>query len=365
LPNKVKTTEGIEPIYANEHQALGDLLKNEDFVPQLMVQWEYESDSNSPINLRFNNATLNDSPFINTEAGLEYKSLSTFTDSIMLKPGESGYIDVVAPNHILIGRTVFYNIPLMRALATNISDNKPKFMLTFLNDKSNDHLSLESNNYALVFISADTPQLRNSDIVYTQCYVAPMLSSNQTIPPSVSNAVVLSELAFNFDVGNIINLKKYEDEDEDGKPIESLNNILIEKVNAITPNNKISQTVSTCIGFGSDSHQLRINEPIGETNEGFVTVDMKIDLKYLSKISLKNAMFTAHGTVIAYDNSEKPRLLPIVKVFGCSLDRIGTKRVLGQQNNVLAVTQNSGRETALQINQATFEQKVETNDSNE
>ena len=64
-------------------------------------------------------------------------------------------------------------------------------------------------------------------------------------------------------------------------------------------------------------------------------------------------MFTAHGNVIAYDNSDTPKSLPIVKVFGCSLDKIGTKRVLGLNNdegNILTVTQNTGRETALQIN---------------
>lgn len=365
LPNEVKITENNKPILGGEHQALGDLLNNDEFVPWLMVQWEYETSSNSPINLRFNNAVVGDSPFINTEAGLEYKSLSTFADSIMLRPGESGYIDVVAPNHIQVGRTIFYNIPLMRALATNISDNKPKFMLTLLNDKSNDHMSLESNSYALVFMSASTPQTSNSDIVYVTCYVAPMISSNQTIPPSVSNAVVLSELAFNFDVGNIINMRKYEDE-ETGEYKESMNNLLIEKLSVITPENKLSKSASTCIGFAESAHQLRISEPIGEETEGFLTVDMKINLQDLAKINLKNAMFTAHGNIIAYDNDGNS--LPITKVFGCSLDRIGTKYVLGlteAPGKVLTVTQNSGRETALQINPETFEQKAETNDSNE
>lgn len=355
LPNKIKTTEDYKPIYAHEHQALKDLLNNKGFIPQLMVQWEYEINDKSAINLKFNNAAIGDSPFINTNSGLEYKSLSTFAESIMLKPGESGYIDVVAPNHVQAGRTIFYNIPLMRALATNISDNKPKFMLTFLNDKSNDHLSLESNNYALVFMSASTPQVSNSDIVYATCYVAPMISDNQTIPPSVSNAVTLSELSFNFDIANIINFKTLYD--ESGHKYDSTNNVLIERLTPITPDNTISKTASTCIGLSDDSHQLRINEPIGEKTDGFMTVDMKINLQELSKLNLKNAMLTAHGTVIAYDNEEKPKSLPIVKVFGCSLDRIGTKHILGvkkygteNENGILFVTQNSKRETALLVN---------------
>lgn len=374
LPNKVKVTDEAtkdgmttdnRPVYAHEHQALGDLLKG-NFAPQLMVQWEYENTNESEINLRFNNADIADSLFINPNAGLEYKSLSTFSDTLFLKPGESGYIDVIVPNHIQVGRTIFYNIPYRRVLATNISDNKPKFMLTFLNSGSNDHFALESNNYALVFITSSEPQISNSDIVYVTCYVAPMLSSNQTIPPSVSNAVVLSELSFNFDVANIINYKKGYNEIT-GEPFESTNNILIEKLNPVTPNNSMSETASTCIGFGESSHQLRINEPIGQQTDGFVTVDMKLNLQNLSKLHLKNAMFTAHGNVIAYDNSQSPRALPIVKVFGCSLDRIGTKHVLGiaDEGKVLTVTQNSNRETALQINPEIFQPKDDDNDSNE
>ena len=362
LPNHIKVTEDYRPIFGKEHESLNDLIRERKFIPQLMVQWEYENsdDRNSPINLRFNNAMTGDSPFINVNAGLEYKSLSTFVESIVLKPGESGYIDIVAPNHVQAGRTVFYNIPLIRALATNISDNKPKFMLSLLNNNTDKRVTLESNNYALVFMSASEPQVSNSDIVYASCYVAPMISSNQTTPPSVSNAISLSELAFNFDIANIINLKKYQDP-KTGEDKEDLNSVLVEKAYAVTDQNKISTTAKSYISVGdNDAHQIRVSEPIGtvvddegnEIEKGFITVDMKLNLQHLSNLPLKNALLTAHGEVIAYDNAGTS--LPIMRIFGCSLDRIGTKYVLGRKtstsSDVLTVTQNSGRTTAIQIN---------------
>lgn len=354
LPERIKTTEistingdnVYRPILGNEHESLYSLIKNCKFNPRLMVQWEYENnaDKNSPIRLKFNNSLSSDSPFVNTEAGLEYKSLSMFKDAVELDPGESQYIDIVAPNHVQIGRTVFYNIPLMRAYVTNISDNKPKFMLTILNDKVDKHVRLESNSYALVFISASTPQISHSDIVYIQCYVAPMISNNQTKPPSITNAISLSELSFNFDIANIIN------SNSDKRLVD------FKYVNAITGENKLSRTATSYVGFENNIHQIKVSEPYGTGSvEGFKVVDMKIDLKDLTKFTLKNALFTAHGDVIAYDNSRLS--CPIMKIFGCSLDRIGIKHVLGvkkvntaTENEVLTVTQSSDRETALLVN---------------
>lgn len=364
LPNKVKITDyalvnntikNYRPVYGQEHESLNDYINNSDFIPRLMVQWEYSGDShNSEINLRFNNATVGDSLFINTNAGLEYKSLSTFKDSIIVKPRESKYIDIVAPNHIQIGRTVFYNIPIMRALVTNISDNKPKFMLTILNDKTDSRVTLGYNNYALVFMSSSDPQNDNSNIVYTTCYVAPMVSSNQTTPPSVSNAIALSELSFNFDVANILNIKNIIDEETGINNLEN-NNLLVERINVISKNNKISQTAKSCIGIINDMHQIRVSEPYGTIKDseghiiekGFTTIDMKINLQDLSEFNLKNALLTAHGNVIAYDKFGTS--IPIVKVFGCSLNNIGEKHVLSINNDILTVTQNSNRTTAIQV----------------
>lgn len=361
LPNYIKITENNitpknRPIFSNEHESINNILTYTNFVPRLMVQWEYKdfTDKSSPIRLRFTNSVMGDASFINTNAGLEYKSLSTYSDSIVLEPGERKCIDIVAPNHIQIGRTVFYNIPLMRALVTNISDDKPKFMLTILNDKSDKRLTLESNNYALVFMSSSTPQNSHSDIVYTTCYVAPMLTANQPNPPSVSNAVVLSELAFNFDIANIINIRNRIN--DAGNEVTEAYKSLVESVTPIIADNKISQTAQSYVSIEDNVHQIRISEPFVKHDPknipddyGFITIDIKLNLQNLTKVYLKNAMLTAHGTVIAYDNAGTA--LPVSKIFGCTIDRIGPKYVLGnKQNEVLTVTQNSGRETAILVN---------------
>ena len=351
LPEKLRTTElsnnSYSPILGTEHESIAELFdKNDiDFTPQLAVQWEKDEETHS-IKLRFSNPTSGDSSFVNPDSGMEYKSLSIYKEDIDLLPGQSHYLDIVAPNHIAIGRTVFYNIPLMRAFVTNISDNKPKFMLTILNDKIDGKTTLGSNNYALVFMSSSRPQESNSDVVYVTCYVAPMLSTNQTKPPSISNAVALSELSFNFDVANIINSL--------GSPIVDVDHISI-----MNSDNTISKTAESYINYsgiaGSSMYQIRANEPTnGTLNQeitGFSALDMKLNLYDLTQWTLKNALLTAHGEVTAYDKNGLS--CPIVKIFGCSLDKIGEKHVLGIQSNdivdVLSVSQNSGRNTALLV----------------
>jgi hypothetical protein len=356
LPDTIKVTEisadNAKPIYGSEHESIVDLINTEKIDPQLMVQWQYTNGKNSPIKLRFNNAFSSDSVFKNTNAGLEYKSLSLFTEYKDILPGESAYIDIVAPQHIQIGRTVFYNIPMMRALVSNISDNKPKFMLTIINDKIDEQISLTSNNYALVFMSASTPQESNSNIVYVQCYVAPILSNNQNKPPSIANAISLSELSFNFDVANIMNGLFDED-----NMFKYKNLIAANYINAITNDNKLSSTAKVYTAFNEETnnHQIRVSEPyttLTKNINGFKVVDIKVNLNEISNLKLKNIMFNSHGDVIAYDSNRTA--CPIVKIFGTSLENIGMKHVLGvttsSSTNVLNVTQNSGRTTAIQIN---------------
>ena len=259
-------------------------------------------------------------------------------------PGNQDYIDIVAPNHIQVGFTVFYNIPIMRALVTNISDDKPKFMLTILNDKTGSSTNISVNNYALVFITNSTPQLSNSDMTYIQCYVAPLNSIDQPSPPSIQNAIVLSELAFNFDVSNILNANE--------KQLFTANDI-----DLVTKDNRLSETASSNVYYDNNVHQVRMYDvPIESKNSktkyaGFVVADIKIDFNGLSEFHLKNSIATAHGEVTAIDaNGNKCQ---IIKVYGISLDRIGLKNVLGVTKDsveyVGTVTQNSGRKTAIQL----------------
>ena len=350
-PNSSKTDGTVitehGPIYANEHESIADLLSKNPFTPQLRVQWILED---GVIKLKFNNAANGDSAFVNVNAQLEYKSLSVYNEAKIISPGESEYLDIVAPYHIMVGRTIFYNIPIMRVYVTNISDDKPKFMMTILNDRVDKQVQLESNNYALVFVSSSTPEESNSDNIYVTAYVSPLVSINQTKPPSVSNAIALSELAFNFDVANIINRNDVFAENED--EIKALVNPRY--INAITPSNKISESAQTYVNYDKHMHQVRIAEPYGNAQDGFSTVNIKIDLSNMADYTLKNALLTAHGDVVAYDKNENA--VNIVKIYGCSLDRIGKKHVLSVKRNttsnssVLSITQNSGRETAVMVN---------------
>jgi hypothetical protein len=186
LPKNVKVVElntldkgnnAYPPVYSHEHESIDQLIKDAHFIPKLCVQWRYYGgNSENKIELKFTNAAAYDSVFQNENNGCEYISLSDLGESLILSPGEQEYIDIVAPNHIQVGFTIFYNIPIMRALVTNISDDKPKFMLTILNDKTGSSTNISVNNYALVFITDSTPQLSNSDMTYIQCYVAPLNS---------------------------------------------------------------------------------------------------------------------------------------------------------------------------------------------
>ncbi len=368
--SRIKTTEKItkngtdyyNPIYGLTRESIGTLLKDEEnhVTPQLVVKWEHENstDPNSQIILKFSNSTDSDSSFINTESGLEYKSLSVFTNNLILNAKESGYFDMVIPQHIRVGNTMFYNIPIMRVLLTNVSDDKPKFLMTIINDYTDGQITLESNNYALVFISGSKPYESNSDIVYVTCYVAPMTSSNQTTPPSISNSLLLSELSFNFDVANILNKSDFEyssDFEIQPKPL-----VDAEHVN-IVYFDRISTTAKSYINYDKGIHQIRISEPYTDhqdgqtTYNGFTSVVLKINTEGMTKRTLKNTLLTAHGNVIAYDVDGNAR--PIMKIFGCSLDRIGAKQVLGAKDPTdsnkykpLAIFQNSGRKTALIAN---------------
>ena len=352
LPKNVKVVEhntrgenSYPPVYSHEHESIDKLIKDAKFIPKLCVQWRYHGgNKGDPIELKFTNAAAYDSVFRNDNNGCEYISLSDLGESLTLMPGNQDYIDIVAPNHIQVGFTVFYNIPIMRALVTNISDDKPKFMLTILNDKTGSSTNISVNNYALVFITNSTPQLSNSDMTYIQCYVAPLNSIDQPSPPSIQNAIVLSELAFNFDVSNILNANE--------KQLFTANDI-----DLVTKDNRLSETASSNVYYDNNVHQVRMYDvPIESKNSktkyaGFVVADIKIDFNGLSEFHLKNSIATAHGEVTAIDaNGNKCQ---IIKVYGISLDRIGLKNVLGVTKDsveyVGTVTQNSGRKTAIQL----------------
>ena len=70
---------------------------------------------------------------------------------------------------------------------------------------------------------------------------------------------------------------------------------------------------------------------------------------------MKNSIATAHGDVTAIDMNLNR--CQIIKIYGVTLDRIGLKNVLGVTKKasnkateyVGTVTQNSGRETAIQL----------------
>lgn len=351
LPKNVKVTElntrgenSYPPVYAHGHESIDNLIDKAKFIPKLCVQWRYsKGDKTDPIELKFTNAAAYDSVFRNDNNGCEYISLSDTGESLTLLPGEQEYIDIVAPNHIQVGFTIFYNIPIMRALVTNLSDDKPKFMLTILNDKTGSSTNISVNNYALVFITNSTPQLNNSDMTYIQCYVAPLNSINQPNPPSIQNAVTLSELAFNFDVSNILNAEE--------KQL-----FTAKDIDLVTQDNKLSETAFSNVFYENNIHQVRMSEiPFHKEDEdkpmGFAIADIKIDFNGLSNFHLKNSIATAHGDVTAIDmNGNKCQ---IVKIYGVSLDRIGLKNVLGVTKDsteyVGTVTQNSGRKTAIQL----------------
>lgn len=345
LPKNVKVVElntkgenSYPPVYSHEHESIDQLIKDAKFIPKLCVQWRYENgNTTDPIQLKFTNAAAYDSAFQNDNNGCEYISLSDFGESLILDPGQQEYIDIIAPNHIQVGFTVFYNIPIMRAMVTNISDDKPKFMLTILNDKTGSSTNISVNNYALVFITNSTPQLNNSDTTYIQCYVAPLNSINQPNPPSIQNAISLSELAFNFDVSNILN--------SEDKQLFTAHDI-----DLVTHDNKLSETAFANVYYENNVHQVRMAE-IPDSKVGFVVADIKIDFNGLSNFHLKNSIATAHGDVTAIDaNGNKCQ---IIKIYGVSLDRIGLKNVLGvtkdSKEYVGTVTQNSGRKTAIQL----------------
>lgn len=345
LPKNVKVVElntkgenAYPPVYSHEHQSIDKLINDAKFIPKLCVQWRYTGgQKGKPIQLKFTNAAAYDSVFKNDNNGCEYISLSDLGESLELNPGEQNYIDIVAPNHIQIGFTVFYNIPIMRALVTNMSDDKPKFMLTILNDKTGSSSNISVSNYALVFITNSTPQLSNSDLTYIQCYVAPLNSISQPNPPSIQNAVALSELAFNFDVSNTLNAEE--------KQL-----FTAKDIDLVTSDNKLSETAFSNVYYENNVHQVRMAES-PDSKVGFVVADIKLDFNGMSNFHLKNSIATAHGDVTAIDaNGNKCQ---IIKIYGVSLDRIGLKNVLGVTKDsteyVGTVTQNSGRKTAIQL----------------
>ena len=122
-------------------------------------------------------------------------------------------------------------------------------------------------------------------------------------------------------------------------------------IDLITEKNKISDTATASVFYENNVHQVRLSESRDSKN-GFVVADMKIDFNGMSTYKLKNAILTAHGEVIALDKNGNK--CTIVRIFGVELDKIGLKNVLGVTKagteSIGVVVQNSGRETAIQVN---------------
>lgn len=364
------------PVMSSLKTSIGELLQTTTFQPKLAFQWKCEPSStevlsDSPqgyISLKVSTLLTKDSMIVNPDSGLNYVPLSTRGTSAILNPGESAYIDIVLPDHIILGNTAFYNIPFMTVYVTNVSDNAPKFMLTIVNDQSvKSNKTGTQTSYALVFICNDNPEIVNGNVFTTTAYVAPLSSPDSVECPGVSDAIDLKEITMSIDVANIIPATDFSDnarkdlldkiylkDFKNSNGAQSNPNIarIIPPWNttdALSDNDELD--VGEVTAGDSSSKESYVLYAYGNPEYGmdtFSKIDLQFNLSKVAQYTLKNALITSHGKTIAVDKDGNEHI--ISKVFGIDVDRIGMKHVLSIEDSTATVSQRSGREPALLVN---------------
>ena len=326
LPKKVKITQDDKPVYIHTNEDLDSLdIDINSILPRLAIRWKIVDEN--LIELRFDNASLADSVFRNKNANLNYISLSNTTSSMQLLPNNNpAYFNITSPIHIIAGNTVFTDIPLITTLLTNVSDNKPKFMLTIDDNTEN---SQNSDAYALVFKASNSPELENRNMIMVQCYVSKILDMNDSdYIPSVNDSIKLSNLLFNMDISNILNtnLNDFEDASDNNVTVK------IDSIYGKTFDKMVKSFRHASVIRHDNWSTIKVsikseNEDVLE-NPYFRIIDLNVDFNDVTKYTLKNAMIGSdRDQVIAIDNNGHK--LYIAKVYACSLNKIGVKNVLG------------------------------------
>lgn len=335
LPTKVKITQAdgtltpkaSRPVYMTA--TTEDTITVANVIPKLGIRWKHNADES--IELRFDNSTLADSIFTNANNNLSYVSLANAATSLQIYTSDGPEMfNIVSPIHIMAGFTVFTDIPLATLVLSNVSDDKPKFMLTA---KSNVQDAVNGDAYALVFDSASTPEIENLNSITTHCYVAKVLSLQQTVVPQIDTAVQLKQLAFNMHISNILSTDLEDTDDAtDTNATVQINAIYGKTATHIIENMKQRTAIR------SDDNEtiqviLKSNIPTDadETTRKevcFSVADFGIHFHDVTEYTLKNALIDADiDDVVAMDYNNNR--LYIAKVFGCDFNKIGIKRVLG------------------------------------
>ena len=338
LPTNIKITEKdtsfspatSRPVYINAN--VENAVENLNIIPKLGIRWKtIGSGDTESIELRFDNATLADSIFVNENNGLIYTSLANAPRSMQLTTSDGPeYLSIVSPIHIIAGSTVFTDIPLATILLSNISDDKPKFMLTV---KSNAQDAINGDAYALVFDTASMPEIENLNSITTHCFVAKLDSLRQIDIPQIDTAVPLKQLTFNMNISNILNTNIHD-------TVDARDNLAIVQIASIygkTPTH-IVENLKQAVAIRNDNNEtikisLKADIDADSTEDEksancFSVVDFFVHFHNVTEYSLKNALINAKTTdCIAIDQNGNK--LYIAKVFGCDFNNIGPKHVLG------------------------------------
>lgn len=365
LPAKIKITEQpdavniAKPVYINS--VIDADIQKLNIIPKLGIRWKYK---NTGIDLRFDNATLADSIFTNENSGLTYKQLSNTPTSLQLTPtDEPTYLNVVSPIHIIAGNTVFVDIPLSTVLLTNVSDDKPKFLLSIKSTITEDNTNGDA--YALVFDTATTPEIEKLNVFTAHCYVAKLDSLRQTTIPQIDTAVQLKQLLFNMNISNVLNTTLNDTVDAR----DNTATVQIASIYGKTPTQVIDRLKQATAIRNNNNESIKItikaklskNPTESEKIKNcFSVVDFAVNLHDVTKYTLKNALISAKPVdCVALDKNGNK--LYIAKVFGCDFNKIGNKQVLGTSyynekfNNsvdstVVATQATTGRKTAIIVN---------------
>lgn len=98
---------------------------------RLYVNYSYDRDRQA-IDLYFNYFNYFDSPYVKIENGVDVKLDTIRSTYLKLEPGQDGYIDVIAQFKYYEGDQLYgyKNVTLLSYRIYNISDDKPKFLMS-------------------------------------------------------------------------------------------------------------------------------------------------------------------------------------------------------------------------------------------